>query len=516
MNINIVYVLLLIYFSCAAQGFAQEKPKDWYNLDFRVETNRGISIDQLYTVIDSTELKEVVVAVIDNGVDIDHEDLKEAIWLNQDEIPNNDLDDDNNGYVDDIHGWNYLGNPSGENIDHANLELTRMYRAYLEKFESVDVDTLQEEEIDEFASFKEIESAFQQETRKLKNEFDQYAQLSALYTGALSYMKEKLGTSELTFNQLIAYDTESSDEEQVVEFLLMAEKEGLPRYLNDGESYFDSALNYHYNLDFNPRSKVNVNILDSAGLMYGNNQVWAAEPDHGTHVTGIIAANRHNNIGISGIATNARIMALRAVPDGDERDEDIARAIRYAADNGAQIINMSFGKPYSPNSEMVDDAIDYALSKDVLLVHAAGNESLNIDETYQYPRGLKKNNRAKKGFITVGAQTLMDTTYVLASFSNYGMKSVDILAPGEDIYSTVSGNAYKRNSGTSMAAPVISGLAAIYRGLYPKKSAKQIKKIIKKSVVNYKNMTTEIGGERKKLNEVVRYPGFIDAMKIFE
>jgi len=516
MKINTFYALLLIYTFCTGQGFAQEKPKDWYNLDLNVEKNRGVSINQLYTLIDSTELEEVVVAVIDNGVDIHHEDLRGAIWVNQDEIPNNGLDDDNNGYVDDIHGWNYLGNLSGENIDQANLELTRLYRFYLKKFESVDVDTLQGEEIDEFASYKEIESTFQQETRKLQKEFEQYAQLSALYTGAVSYMKEKLGTSELSYNQLIAYDTESSDDEQVIEFLLMAEKEGLPTYLSDGESYFDSALNYHYNLDFNPRTKVNEHLLDSAGLMYGNNQVWAAEPDHGTHVAGIIAANRHNNLGISGIATNARIMALRAVPDGDERDEDIARAIRYAADNGAQIINMSFGKKYSPNSEMVNESIDYALSKDVLLVHAAGNESVNIDETYHYPRGLKKNKKAKKGFITVGAQTLMDTTYVLASFSNYGVKSVDILAPGEDIYSTVSGNKYKRNSGTSMAAPVISGLGAIYRGLYPEKSAKQIKRIIKKSVVSYKNLTTEVEGERIKLNKVVRYPGFIDVKKIFE
>jgi subtilisin family serine protease len=510
-GLSIVAILL---FCLGAK--AQEKPKDWYNLDFNSNKARGISADFFYSRVDSNDLKEVVVAVIDNGVDIYHEDLSASIWLNEDEVPDNNIDDDNNGYIDDIHGWNFLGNPSRENIDKENLEITRLYRYYSSIFDSVDVDTLQGDNIEKFAKFKEIESEFQQETRKLKKQFDEYAQLTALYTGAISYMREKLNSDQLFINDLVNYNAESPDEEEVVGFLLMAESEGLSEYLREAEPYFDSALNYHYNLEFEPRSLVNEELLDSTGMMYGNNMVWAAQPDHGTHVAGIIAANRSNSIGVAGVASNARIMALRAVPDGDERDEDIARAIRYAADNGAQVINMSFGKKYSPRTEMVEEAIDYALSKDVLIVHAAGNESLDIDDEFHYPRGLKKNKKSKKGFLTVGAHTLLDTNFVLASFSNYGIKSVDVLAPGEDIYSTISGNKYKRNSGTSMAAPVVSGMAAVFRGLYPEKSAQQIKKLIRKSIVKHKELKTKIGDSNMPLKEVVRYPGFIDFRQVVD
>jgi len=494
----------------------QEKPKDWYNEDLMSNTTRGISIDYLYNVIDSTELEKVVVAVIDNGVDIFHEDLKHSIWQNNDEIPNNQIDDDLNGYIDDIHGWNYLGNPSGENVDHANLEITRLYRFYSKKYDSVNVDTISAKSIDEFSRFKEIEHAYEQNIQTIEQQFKEYSQLAALYSGATAYMEKKFGTSQFTVNELLSFETESSEEKQVIEFLLMAEKEGLPNYLKDGKSFFNSSLNYHYNIDFNPREIVNEGFLDSTGMMYGNPEVWASKPDHGTHVAGIIAANRNNHIGISGIATNARIMPLRAVPDGDERDEDIARAIMYAADNGAEIINMSFGKKYSPNSKMVEEAIDYALSKDILMIHAAGNEALNIDEEFHYPRGVKKNNKSKQGFITVGAHTLRDSTYILADFSNYGGKSVDIIAPGEDIYSTIAGNEYKRLSGTSMAAPVVSGLAAIYRGKFPDKSAQQIKKLIQKSLVKQKNTMTKIGNESIKLKKIIRHPGFIDTRVIFD
>lgn len=500
----------------AKVNVAQYDNRDWYNDDFNMNSSRGISMNHLYSVIDSTQLKTIVVAVIDNGVDVYHEDLQGSIWTNEDEIADNQIDDDGNGYIDDIYGWNYLGNPSGQNVNQANLEITRLFRAYSEKFDSVKVDTLKGAEIDEFAKFKSIQNTFEQETAKIKEQFEQYSQLAALYKGAYDYMREKLDSSEVSVNNLISYQPESADEEQIIEFLLMAEKEGLKDYLEDGGSYFDSALNYHYNLDFNPRTVVNEELLDSTGMMYGNNQVWAASPDHGTHVAGIIAANRNNDIGVSGVAANAKIMCLRAVPDGDERDEDIARAITYAADNGADVINMSFGKKYSPQTAMVENAIDYALSKDIVIIHAAGNESTNIDEEYHYPRGLKGNNKSKKGFITVGAHTRSDSVHLLANFSNYGEKSVDVMAPGEDIYSTISGNKYKKNSGTSMAAPVVAGLAAVYRGLFPEKSAQQIKKLILKSRVREKNLITKTQDGELKLKDAVRHPGFLDTKEVFE
>ena len=495
---------------------AQENMNDWYNDDFNLNISRGISSDYLYSVVDSTKLEPVIVAVIDNGVDVFHEDLQGSIWLNKNEIADNNIDDDKNGYVDDIYGWNYLGNPSGENIDKANLEITRLYRTYSERFENVNVDTLKGDDITLFADYKSIQKSFEEKASEIRRQFEEYSQLAAIYKGSVEYMKEKLGSRDLSVNELLTYKPESKEDEQIIQFLLMAKKEGLQDYLNEGESYFDSALNYHYNIDFNPREIVNEDLLENEGLMYGNNQVWASKPDHGTHVAGIIAANRSNDIGVSGIAANARIMVLRAVPDGDERDEDIAHAIRYATDNGADIINMSFGKGYSPKSEMVEAAIDYALSKDILLVHAAGNEGANIDEDLHYPRGLRKNKKSKKGFLTVGAHTRRDSVYLLASFSNYGKKSVDVLAPGEDINSTVSGNEYRENSGTSMAAPVVSGLVAVYRGLYPEKNANQIKKLLLKSRVEKKNLDTKLEDLDNPLKDLVRYPGFIDAREILE
>ena len=185
---------------------------------------------------------------------------------------------------------------------------------------------------------------------------------------------------------------------------------------------------------------------------------------------------------MKGVANNVKIMAVRAVPDGDEYDKDVALGLRYAVDNGAKIINTSFGKAYSPKKKWVYEAIQYAASKDVLIVNAAGNDGKNIDVEKTYPndsRDLKI--EISDNFLTVGAMSANYNETLPASFSNYGKINVDVFAPGVQIYSTTPENGYEKYSGTSMAAPSAAGVAALIRSYYPKLSASQVKHILMNS-----------------------------------
>jgi len=238
--------------------------------------------------------------------------------------------------------------------------------------------------------------------------------------------------------------------------------------------------------DGEPKDKhdeiVGDNVNDINDRFYGNNDVMGQFGFHGTHVSGIIGALRKNGVGMDGVADNVKVMLVKAVPDGDERDKDVALAIRYAVDNGARIINMSFGKSFSPHKDWVDDAIRYADSKGVLLVHAAGNDGNNNDSTDNFPNPDFADNTHPSNFITVGASSNGKTGPKIAGFSNYGKKSVDLFAPGVQIYSTVpGGNKYGSASGTSMAAPVVAGVAALVLSYYPELTAKQLKEVLEKS-----------------------------------
>jgi len=228
---------------------------------------------------------------------------------------------------------------------------------------------------------------------------------------------------------------------------------------------------------------------DITDSVYGNNDIMASDPMHGTHVSGIIGAERNNAIGINGIADNVRIMMIRAVPNGDEHDKDIALAIRYAVNNGARVINMSFGKNLSPQKSWVDDAVRYAESKGVLLIHAAGNDAENVDSVDNFPNPNYKNSRSHaKNWITVGASSdpraEENFKSYTASFSNYGKKEVDVFAPGTRIYSTLpGGNKYGNLDGTSMAAPVVTGVAALIMEYFPSLSPEEVKYCIEKSAI---------------------------------
>jgi len=499
-------ITLLFFFSISIQ--AQEKT-DWFNLSFTEGKTAGAEVNDALRLIGGRPLDTIIVAVIDDGVDIYHEDFEGKIWTNSGEIPDNGVDDDGNGYIDDVHGWNYLGNPQGENIKHETLELTRLFRKYNSQFEGRDAESIPKDETKAYEKYLSYKAAFEEELKAIEAQFSEYAQLAALYDGAQSFYRSEAGKDTIEARDIAEWKPESQDGEQVKSFLLLAEREGLSDYLEDGDEYFTAYLEYNLNVDFDPRPLVNE---DELAVGYGNEMVWAEDPSHGTHVAGIIAAVRSNDKGIDGIAPNAVIMPIRAVPGGDERDKDIALAIRYAVDNGAKIINMSFGKGYSPQVELVFDAIAYAEKNDVLLIHAAGNDASDNDEVKNYPDGTIGKRKSAKTFITVAAGGFAVDDSYLADFSNYGKKSVDIIAPGVEINSLAPGDKTKSQSGTSMAAPVVSGVAALVWGLDPGMSAKKLKKLLLKSATELDEHSVIVNEEYSPLSEYLRNPGAVSAL----
>lgn len=478
-------------------GSAQTSKKavsNWQNMDLKTNGIFGISTEKAYSdLLKSKKGKTVVVAVIDGGVDYTHEDLKDVMWVNPKEIAGNNKDDDQNGYVDDVHGWNFIGSSKG-NVQYDNLELTRLVRKLQPKYASVVNSTpLSESDRKEFTLYQKLITEFMSKLQMAQMGYENTTMLK-------KYMDEVvagIGKETPTLSDFDNYKPASDFQEKAVK-VIKSELKKDPDYkkfvenINDAIKYYDSQLKYHLNLDFDPRDSVGDNYADSKERFYGNADVKGPDAEHGTHVSGIIAAVRNNNIGINGIGSNVKIMAIRAVPDGDERDKDVANAIRYAVDNGASIINMSFGKSYSWDKAVVMEAIKYATSKDVLLVHAAGNDSKNTDVEKNYPSknytdSLDLITGTAEAWIEVGASGWVNDETIAAEFSNYGHKAVDVFAPGVQINSTMPDSKYKENDGTSMASPVVAGLASLIRSYYPKLSALQVKEIIMSSVTKVDN-----------------------------
>lgn len=488
---RISYFSLMLFLPLASFAqTAEESPKpNWFNLDLKTDGNFGISTEKAYELLKGKTSQPVVVAVIDGGVDVNHEDLKDVMWVNKKEIPGNGIDDDKNGYIDDVHGWNFIGNAKGGNVHHDNMEVVRLIVKLQPKYASALNSTpFTEAERKEFQQYKTLVTDYM---AKLQS-----AQMGLQNTTVLiKYLDEILTAMDNknpTLDQLNSYKATNSVQSEVLKYVKgeMKKKTFSEFYeeLHDGFKYYDTQVKYHLNLDFDPRKdSVGDNYADSNERIYGNNDVTGPDADHGTHVAGIIGAVRTNTLGIKGVADNVRIMALRTVPDGDERDKDVANSIRYAVDNGAKVINMSFGKAYSWDKKVVDEAVKYAVSKDVVLVHAAGNDGKNTEKEDNVPNRLFADSTGvtmgtAEGWIEVGASSWKNDEDLVATFSNYGGKSVDVFAPGVKINSTYPGSKYKANDGTSMASPVVAGLAALIRSYYPQFTAVQVKDIILNSV----------------------------------
>ncbi|MCC8359517.1 S8 family serine peptidase [Salinimicrobium sediminilitoris] len=477
--------------------------KGWGGADLVSDTIPGMSVQKAYNqIIKNNKGKKVIVAVIDSGVDIEHEDLDGVIWTNRDEKPNNNRDDDNNGYVDDMHGWNFLGDAVEE-----NLEYTRIYKKLKPKYSSIPAGAVKPENREEFELYQRAKAEYDKEYNEVLGMKNQYEGIVQQLNVAHNAVSTELGKEDYTLEELKDMSASTEEMQQYKGFLsqVMTNVEGtIPEAmvkLQEAIEYFDGRLSSHFNLDLDGRAVVGDDVDDITDTDYGNANVMGPTPDkedikHGTHVAGIIAAERGNNTGIDGVANNVEIMVLRAVPDGDEYDKDIALAIRYAVDNGASIINTSFGKYFSTHPEWVRDAIKYADKNDVLIVNAAGNEGLNLDTTAVYPNDQDPENTGEisDNFLTVGALNYQYGSGLVAGFSNYGKTNVDVFAPGTKIWSTTPNNEYEYLQGTSMAAPAVAGVAAMIRSYFPNLSDDQVKQVIMNSGLT-SSATVIIGGD---------------------
>ena len=426
MNLKQNLAILMIVFSATAIAQPVEGTLNWYN-----QGGQGMFTEKAYKYLKKKESKTVIVGVIDSGVDIEHEDLKGKIWVNSGEIAGNGIDDDHNGYIDDVHGWNFLGNAKGEHVNDARLEKTRILASLMEKYEGIDPNSIEQD--DEFKLYLKVK----EDVEAGRAQFEQYM-------GMLDKLPE------------------------------------------DAQNYINSQMNFNLNVDFDDRSLIGDDPNDFSDVVYGNADVEGPDALHGTHVSGIIGAVRGNELGGDGVADNVKIMVLRAVPNGDEFDKDIALAVRYAVDNGANVINMSFGKAYSPHQKEVYAAFKYADKKGVLLIHAAGNDAKDIDVEPNFPTSKYSfQDKPLDHFVTIGASTKDKGAELVASFSNYGAIGVDVFAPGFEIYNAVPQSEYMNLQGTSMAAPMVAGAAAMLKSYYPELSMKEIKEVLYSTSVKY-------------------------------
>ena len=447
---------------------SKDELKTWPHRDLLSSGYPGISLEKAYNALKGRKAQTVIVGVVDSGVDINHEDLKSIIWTNPKEIPNNGIDDDKNGYVDDVHGWNFLGEINQENLEYVRI---------LKKGNTNDPD------------YKRAEEKYDKEFKDATEKIELYSQIRERIAQSDALIQKHLGKKEYTAEDLDTIDTSSLQLLGAVrgmKYLLgndVTVKETIEE-LSDGIKHYEERLKYGLNKEFNPRAVLKDNPDDINDKIYGNNNVVGPTAEgalHGTHVAGIIAAVRHNNIGIDGVADHVRIMPVRTVPDGDEYDKDVALALRYAIDNGAKVINTSFGKEFSPHKEWVYDALKYAAEKDVLIVNAAGNDTKNVDVQLTFPDDNINGKEFTDTMITIGALNYEYNENLVASFSNYGKNNVDLFSPGVQIYATVPENKYKFLDGTSMAAPEVAGVAALIRAYFPKLKAREVKQILMES-----------------------------------
>jgi cell wall-associated protease len=483
----------ILYIPAKKEALSETELHVWSHMDLKTDSIPGMSIAKAYQFLAGKKGSTVIVAIADSGIDVEHEDLISVAWINPNEIAGNNQDDDKNGYVDDIHGWNFLGSKDGKIVNSDQLEMTRIVKKGMDLFgdkKASEISDANKAEFQQYLKLKEKYTksvvAHKQELVNLQQSEDRIHQIEQNF----KEVKAFLDTADFSIEDLKKARPESAQ--------LAAKIADVSNMLSRGMSedgllaYKKQLIKYKkakdasksYDLDFNGRQSLGDDLYDITDTDYGNNNVIGSKDleSHGTHVAGIVGASRDNNKGVNGVANNVKIMAVRVVPDGDEHDKDVALGIIYAVNNGAKVINTSFGKGYSPNKKWVYDAIKYAAKKDVLIVNAAGNDGKNIDVVSTFPNDSEDLvNEVSDNVLTIGAISLHYDEKLPANFSNYGKKNVDVFAPGVDIYATTPKDEYAPNSGTSMAAPSAAGVAALVRSYYPQLSASQVKHILMNS-----------------------------------
>ncbi|MFV0228586.1 S8 family serine peptidase [Empedobacter falsenii] len=495
--------------------------KYWQHESLEESGVYGVNTQKAIQFLESKKRKpsQLIVGVLDSGVEVTHADLKDNVWINAKEIAGNGKDDDKNGYIDDVHGWNFIGGKDGKNVDGDTLELTRLFVKYKNLFEtSTDAASNETKYPEKFEEYQKIKVEFENKLAEAKQGAMQYQQMDEIFKVSFPVLISEWGEKDLDEKNMSTFQPKSKEAQQGMMIFAMVPKEAwdgktMKEFLKkvgdeiaEGAKYYKEQVEINLNTELDPRPIVGDDYANVNERYYGNSDVDGPDSNHGTHVAGIIAAKSGNGIGIDGIAGqgNVKIMSVRTVPNGDERDKDVANAIRYATDNGAKILNMSFGKAYSPDVKAVWEAFKYAQDKGVLLIKAAGNDNENIDTNIHFPTVYNEAGTAiSNNVITVGSNT-SNKDELKSSFSNYGKKSVDVFAPGSDIYSAIPtrDGEYKSNSGTSMASPVVAGVAALVWSHYPKLTTQQVKQIILDSV-----------NKNDQLKDISVTGGVVDAYK---
>lgn len=495
--------------------------KHWQHASIEESGVYGVNTQKAIQFLESKKRKpsQLIVGVLDSGVEITHADLKDNIWVNKKEIAGNGKDDDKNGYIDDVHGWNFIGGKDGKNVDGDTLELTRLFVKYRDLFEkSKDAASNKTKFPKEFETYQKIKTDFENKLAEAKQGAAQYQEMDDVFKVGFPALLSEWGDKTLDEKTLSTFQPKSKEAQHgMVVFGIVPQEawdgktmkdflKEIGDEISEGAKYYKEQVEINLNTELDPRPIVGDDYANINERFYGNSDVDGPDSNHGTHVSGIIAAKSGNGIGIDGIAGqgNVKIMSVRTVPNGDERDKDVANAIRYATDNGAKILNMSFGKAYSPDVKAVWEAFKYAQDKGVLLIKAAGNDNEDIDTNIHFPTVYNEAGVAvSNNVITVGSNT-SNKDELKSGFSNYGKKSVDVFAPGSDIYSAIPtrDGEYKSNSGTSMASPVVAGVAALVWSHYPKLTAQQVKQIILDSV-----------NQNDQLKDISVTGGVVDAYK---
>lgn len=513
-----IYASLLILI--AQSVAAQELPRDWHLLDPATDKVQGLSVERTYAeLLKGKPSRTVIVAVIDSGVDPEHEDLRDIMWVNPKEIAGNGRDDDGNGYIDDIHGWSFISGPGGD-VNQDTYELTREYVRLHARFGNSDGSGLSRKDRNEYQYYLRIKSEYEAGKGMDDQQYQMYRRMYQNLKFTLDTLRAVLGPEPYTEAQLKEFKTQNPAllfaKGMAAKFLDDAPDGMLSSVLarvREGYDYLRNKVEYGYNPAFDPRTIVGDNYTNKLERNYGSPSVKGPDASHGTHVAGIIGAVRTNNIGMRGIADNVRIMSVRAVPDGDERDKDIANAIYYAVNNGAQIINMSFGKGFSPDKPVVDEAMRYAAKKGVLLVHAAGNDGKDVDQTPSYPSKSMTTGKFTGAWLEIGASSAATDESLPADFSNYGRRTVDVFSPGVDIYSTTPDGGYQNNSGTSMASPAAAGVAALLMSYFPELSAMDVRDIMIQSSRKFDGLEVNQpgSGEKTTMDKLCASGGLINA-----
>ena len=502
----IILQLFVVAIFAQTQTAAKAKLKGWHLLNLQQDGYLGTGVKEAYELLKDKKSTTVIIAVIDSGVDTAHEDLQAVLWTNPKEVPGNGIDDDGNGYKDDLHGWNFCGAANGENLATNTHEVARVYHNWRSEFEGKKEKDITADRKFMFQQWKRSEAILEKQYAEYEKNFPRIDNMYSVLTATSRLICTYLDKSSFVKNDIALIKAKDSlgwgvsvwtdifgrgDDTTITNTAIISEIEGYRNVLlNNKKRKDDLPVDYRGAMTKDDYTNINDSI-------YGNNNLKTGSGNHGTHVSGIIGAMRNNNIGVDGIVDNVRIMAIRAVPGGDEHDKDVALAIRYAVDNGAQIVNMSFGKPVSPYKKFVDDAIKYAASRNVLIVHGAGNDGEDLDENVFYPNPNFLDGTSATNMLTVGASGDYSTDQLIASFSNYSNKVVDIFAPGVYINSTTTNNGYEPYDGTSMASPVAAGVAGLLKSYFPKLTPEQLIDLIMRSGTTIKEKVNLPGSDKK-------------------